>query len=421
MGGLRFLPVWLVAGFAVGLGAAVGVALASTVPAPGAATPAPAPVGATPAPSLPDVTDADDVACDGASLEERAGQVLVVGLPGVTAPDDPLVDEVARLGVGGVLITKTNVESEWQVRALVRSLRRASDRALLVTTDEEPGRVSSFGAVLGRTSSARTLAARGEPQDVRDFARDLGRQLSSFGVDADLAPVVDIDDGPAGGIIGDRSFSGDQDTVTAYGLAFSEGLAAAGVLPTAKHFPGHGRSHEDTHISGGHVDVPLEALRAEDLLPFIAQIQAGVPLVMVNHVAFSALDPALPASLASPTYELLRELGFEGVAMTDSVGMGAIHQTWDFHTSVVMAIRAGADAVLATDGNVAGVMRDALVAAVRNGELDEDRLDEAAARMLALKGEDPEPIVCRDVAPIPVMDLSQQVPRSVERDRSVLR
>lgn len=410
------------AGFAVGLGTAVGVALASSVAAPGAAAPAAAPVGATPAPSLPAVTDEDDVACDGASLEERAGQVLVVGLPGVTAPDDPLVDEVARLGVGGVLITKTNVESEWQVRALVRSLRRASERSLLVTTDEEPGRVSSFGALLGRTSSARTLAARGDPGHVRDFARDLGARLSSFDIDADLAPVVDVDDGPAGGVIGDRSFSGDPHMASAYGLAFSEGLAAAGVLPTAKHFPGHGRSHEDTHISGGHVDVPLEALRAEDLLPFIAQIEAGVPLVMVTHVTFGALDPTLPASLAEPTYDLLRELGFEGVAVTDSVGMGAVHQTWGFETSVVMAIKAGADAVLATDGNVAGVMRDALVAAVRNGELDEDRLDEAAARMLALKGEDPETVVCRDVPPTPVMDLpSRQVPRGVERDRSVLR
>lgn len=419
MGGGRLLAVCLMAGFAVGLGAAVGLALAEPTPE---HTPEHTPLtgmapdaGQTLARPAAD-TFAD---CDEAPLDERAGQVLVVGLPGVTATDDPLVDEVMDVGVGGVLLTDTNVEGEHQVRALIRTLRRAAQHSLLVTTDEEPGRVSSFGALLGRTSSARTLAARGEPRDVRGFARDLGAELASLGVDADLAPVVDVDDGPAGGIIGDRAFSGDPDTVTEYGLAFAEGLAAAGVHPTAKHFPGHGTSSVDSHIRRGSVEVPLRVLLKEDVPPFAALIEEGVPLVMVNHVAYEALDPELPASLAAPTYELLREEGFDGVAITDSVGMGAVHQTWDFDVSVVMAIEAGADAVLTTDGNHARRMRDALVKAVRSGDLDEDRLNEAAGRMLALKGEDADLVVCQAVGPAPVMNGSSgrthAAPSGIER------
>jgi len=391
VGGRVVLPVLLAVGFLVGLGTAVVIGVQSPAEAPALAADRPAPA---PPPTEP--------TCAGASLEQRAGQVLIVGLPGVLAPGDRLVAEVREVGVGGVFLTKANVENEWQVRELVRGLRGGARHGLLVVTDEEPGRVSSFGALLGRTSSARTLAARGDPADVRRFARDLGQSLAELGIDANLAPVVDVDDGPARGVIGDRSFSRDPERAAEYGLAFSAGLAAAGVLPTAKHFPGHGRSDVDSHWRLGVVDASLDELEASDLLPFAAQINAGVPLVMVGHVAYTALDPDLPASLAPPAYALLRRMGFDGVAITDSTGMGAVHRTWDFPSSAVMAVAAGADAVLATDGNHARAMRDALVEAVETGRVDADRLDEAAARVLALKGEDPMPVVCRGAEGPPV-------------------
>lgn len=380
----------LVLGFTVGLGIVVGVTIARPDQAPTAV--------AARAPVTPVMSE-----CTGAPLAERAAQTLVVGLPGVLVPEDPLVAEVLDVGVGGVLLTSGNVRDERQVRRLLGALRSSAPRGLLVTTDEEPGRVSSFRRLLGATSSARTLAARSARDDVAEVAHELGSALAELGVDASLAPVLDLDDGPARGVIGDRSFSADPEVATAYGLAFARGLAAAGVAPTAKHFPGHGRTRVDSHRTLAQVDATFEELLDEDLVPFIALIDAGVPLIMVNHVAYEALDPQLPASLARETYTLLRELGFQGVAITDSTGMGAIHRSWDFGTSAVMAIRAGADAVLTTDGARAAAMRDALVAAAESGELPRDRLDEAAARMLALKGRDPVPVVCRDVAPIPTM------------------
>lgn len=387
------LVAWgLLFGFVIGVGIAIGV---SSAPGPGAG-------GSSPVTRvIADLTDTTD--CSGAPLAERAAQTLVVGLPGVTDPDDPLVEEVLDVGVGGVLLTETNVVDEYQVRRLVRTLRTGSKHGLLVTTDEEPGRVSSFRSVLGPTSSARTLARRGEPADVRRFAAALGRELRDLGIDVALAPVVDLDDGPAGGIVGDRSFSADPDTSAEYGIAFAEGLASAGIAPTAKHFPGHGRSRVDSHRSFALADVSSDDLLDEDVVPFAALVEAGVPLVMVNHVAYTGLDPTLPASLAPAAYRLLRELGFQGVAITDSTGMGAVHRTWDFGTSAVMAVQAGADAVLTTNGAHAAAMRDALVAAAESGELARDRLDEAAGRMLALKGVDPQPVVCRGVAPVPAL------------------
>lgn len=393
-------------GLALVAGVTAGVALAwAAVPGEGMGTStevavpgdAPAAVAGAAATAAPSAAAIPTPSCTPAPLAERAGRVLVVGLPGVTDPDDPLIEEVMDVGVGGILLTKTNVDSEEQVAALVEALRRRADRPLVISTDEEPGRVSSFGELIGRSSSARTMAARDEPEDVRAFAADLGAELAGFDVDLALGPVVDLDDGPAQSVIGDRSFSADADEASAYALAFTRGLADAGVMAAPKHFPGHGRSTVDSHATASTVEVELDELAATDLVPFAEQITEGVPVVMLGHVAYEPLDPELPASLAPSAYALLRDLGFSGVAMTDSLGMGAVHRRWAFPESAVLSVTAGADAALTTDGNQARAMRDALVAAVEAGDLPQARLDEAVARMSHLAGADPAGIVCVDV------------------------
>jgi beta-N-acetylhexosaminidase len=324
-------------------------------------------------------------ACAALPLARRAALVLVVGMPDVTDPDDPLVDELVELGVGGVFLAGPNARSTDQVRALGDELQSGSAPRPLIATDEEWGRVSSFRDLLGSTSSPRTLAATRTPRQVRAAARDLGGSLADLGVDWNFAPVADLDDGPAGGVIGDRAFAAAPDTAGDYARAFARGLGAAGVLPTVKHFPGHGAvpGDVDPHSKTVESDASLAQLRDRHLRPFDKLITDGVPVVMLNHVTYTALDD-LPASMSPRAYGLLRDLGFEGVAITDSIGMGAIHRQWDFPQATVQAVRAGADAVLATDGNQARRMRNQLTRAVESGKLEEQRLNEAAARMLAL-------------------------------------
>lgn len=342
--------------------------------------------------------DERDTACTPAPLAERAARVLLVGLPSVTAPTDPLVTEVLDAGVGGVLLTHANVESAYQVRRLATGIVDAAPHPVLVATDEEPGRVTSFSALFGTTPSARRLAAGSTVEEVADFARELGADLASVGITLNLAPVADLDDGPARALVGDRSFSADPTEAAAYSLAFAQGMVASGVTPVVKHFPGHGRSRSDTHVELATVDASLRQLRGSDLRPFVDAIEAGVPAVMVGHVTYTRIDAVRPASLSPAVYDLLRDLGFRGVAITDSIGMGAVNLRWDFDAAAVQAIAAGADGVLATDGRQAVRMRDALVAAVRGGHLPAARLDEAAARMAALAGDDPAALTCRSVA-----------------------
>jgi beta-N-acetylhexosaminidase len=275
----------------------------------------------------------------------------------------------------------------------VSDIKARAGRPLVIATGEESGRVSTFRDVIGRTPTARTLAARPAPA-VEAVARDVGSKLAAIGVTLDLAPVVDLDGGPAGGLIGDRSFSADPTRTGTYGLAWARGLAAAHVTPTAKHFPGHGRAAGDSHLELLKVTAPLAELEASDVKPFAQLIGAGVPVVMLDHVAYTAFDPDLPASLAPAAYQFLRKLGFTGVAITDSVGMGAVNLRWGFGEAAVRAVAAGADAILTTDGTQAPVMRDAIVAAVKAGRIPEARLNEAAGRVVALAGGDARPLTC---------------------------
>jgi beta-N-acetylhexosaminidase len=305
---------------------------------------------------------------------------------------------VVDLGVGGVFLSHGSVQTAPQVRALADGLRARAGRPLLVSTDEEGGRVAVLRSLVGRAPSPRRLAAQSTPEQVRAHAAAVGGRLAGLGVDLDLAPVLDLDDGPAGGIVGDRSFGADPARAAAYGLAFARGLADAGVTPVVKHFPGQGRSTADTHRVPAVVPAPLADLQATDLVPFQRAVDAGAPVVMLNHLGYAALDGDVPASLSPRAYALLRSTGFRGVAMTDSVGMGAVNLRWDFPAAAVLAVGAGADAVLATDGAQAVRMRDALVTAVRTGRLPEVRLSEAAARVTALAGGDPVAMSCRPVS-----------------------
>jgi beta-N-acetylhexosaminidase len=330
--------------------------------------------------------------CTRASLEDRAALVLVVGLPGVTTADDPLVDRLAAIGVGGVMLRDANIRDDEQATELVVGLRERLGADLLVAVDEEGGRVSSMGALGASRTSARRLGQRGADAS-REAGAELGELAASVGIDWVFAPVADLDDGPASGVIGDRSFGGDPEDVAATAGAFAAGIRGAGVAVTAKHFPGHG-GDGDPH-AGDTVDpVSLDALQAEDLVPFRSLVADGAEAVMVGHVSYPTVWGDRPASLQPGAYALLRDLGFDGVAVTDALGMGAVHARFGFDRAPAMAVAAGADAVLVNQGDEVDVLHDGLVAAVRDGRLDESRLDEAVGRVLALRGQSPDGVVC---------------------------
>ncbi len=330
--------------------------------------------------------------------------MLLVGFRGLTVKDAaPTVADIADRGLGGVLLfdydTPTgtydrNVASPEQLRELVAGMRAAATIPLLVAIDEEGGQVDRLKARYGfpATVSQAELGARNDATNTRRRARAIGQTLAGLGIDLDLAPVVDLDVNPANPVIGalDRSFSADPDVVTRQGLAYLAGLHDAGVGGTLKHFPGHGSSTADTHL--GWVDV-TDTWTEREVVPFRDIIATGdVEAVLVAHVFDANLDPTYPASLSGAVIEgmLRRDLGFDGVVITDDLQMGALREVYGYATTVERAVIAGADILtianeqLYEPGIVATTI-DIVEAAVMANRIEPARIDDAWRRISTLK------------------------------------
>ncbi|MFH8519366.1 glycoside hydrolase family 3 protein [Streptomyces gelaticus] len=314
--------------------------------------------------------------------------VLQPGFTGTTAPDWVLrrVDE----GLASVALFGRNIRTPEQVAALTAQLR-AEREDILVAIDEEGGDVTRLEVRTG--SSFPGNLALGHVDDLgltRAVAQELGRRLAECGVNLNWAPSADVNSNPGNPVIGVRSFGADTQLVARHTAAYVEGLQAAGVAACTKHFPGHGDTAIDSHHALPRIDVDLETLHARELVPFRAAIAAGTKCVMSAHILLPALDPDHPATVSPRilTGLLREELGYDGLIITDAVEMQAIAATYGIEHGSVLAIAAGADALcvgggLKDDGTVLR-LRDALVRAVRSGELAEERLADAAARVRAL-------------------------------------
>ncbi|MGR8008358.1 glycoside hydrolase family 3 protein [Streptomyces hypolithicus] len=324
------------------------------------------------------------------TLTRDALAVLQPGFTGTTAPDWLL----RRVGEGltSVGLFGRNIASPAQLAALTAQLRAERDD-VLVAIDEEGGDVTRL-EVRGGSSFPGNLAlgAVDDTDLTRDVARELGRRLAECGVNLNWAPSADVNSDPGNPVIGVRSFGADPQLVARHTAAYVEGLQASGVAACTKHFPGHGDTAVDSHHAMPRIDVGLDTLHARELVPFKAAIAAGSKSVMSAHILLPALDPARPATLSPRilTGLLREELGYDGLIITDGMEMQAISATYGIERGSVLAIAAGADAIcvgggLADDETVLR-LRDALVAAVRDGVLPQERLADAAARVRALAG-----------------------------------
>ncbi|MFI0963038.1 glycoside hydrolase family 3 protein [Streptomyces sp. NPDC021080] len=322
------------------------------------------------------------------TLTRDALTVLQPGFTGTTAPDWLL----RRLGEGlaSVGLFGRNIASPEQLAALTAQLRAERDD-VLVAIDEEGGDVTRLEVRTG--SSFPGNHALGAVDDValtEQVARELGRRLAACGVNLNWAPSADVNSNPANPVIGVRSFGADTGLVARHTAAYVTGLQAAGVAACTKHFPGHGDTAVDSHHALPRIDADLSVLQSRELVPFRAAIAAGSRAVMSAHILVPALDPDRPATLSRRilTGLLREELGYDGLIVTDGMEMQAIAATYGIERGSVLAIAAGADAIcvgggLADDDTVRR-LRDALVSAVRSGELSEERLADAADRVRAL-------------------------------------
>ncbi len=321
----------------------------------------------------------------GDTLTRDALAVLQPGFDGTTAPD--WVRRRIGEGLASVALFGRNVVSEAQVTALTAQLRAEQDD-LLVAIDEESGDVTRLDVRTGSSFPGNhALGAVDDPGLTRAVARELGRRLAACGVNFDWAPSADVNANPDNPVIGVRSFGASPGLVARHTAAWVEGLQSTGVAACTKHFPGHGDTNVDSHHAVPRIDVDADTLHERELPPFRAAIAAGTRAIMSAHILVPALDPDRPGTLSRRILtELLRgELGYQGLIVTDGMEMRAIAGPYGLEHGVVLAIAAGADAICVGGGlcdeKTVLSLRDALVTAVRSGELPEERLADAAARV----------------------------------------
>ncbi len=315
-----------------------------------------------------------------------AGQMVVCAPAGATA-DTHLVRLIEEFQVGGVILFQRNCPSSDEVRSLTEAMQRRAELPLLVMIDQEGGRVMRLKERRFRLPSAREQAAR-HREEVEHDAYMLGKRFIEIGVNMNLVPVLDVDSNPANPIIGDRSYGRDPATVWTYAEAVWRGQKKAGILSCGKHFPGHGDTDNDSHLTLPIVRHERERLERIELEPFKRAIEAGFEALMIAHVLYPVLDPDEPASLSPAiTTELLRnELGFKGLILADDLEMKAISERYPLLDLVEKLVLAGNDLLpVCHSHELAMRVCRALVTLVERGRITENRMKASYDRIYAIK------------------------------------
>ncbi|MDO3381463.1 glycoside hydrolase family 3 protein [Gilvimarinus algae] len=332
------------------------------------------------------------------SLAEKVGQLFVLGFAGEDV--DYARSLVRDCHVGGFYLTQDNSPTPEKAKALndvlsYESQLRACDAPLLLAVDQE----GAWGVLVEYTTTGPGNLALGAADDVeltRQMHQVLASEMRTLGYNTILGPCADINANPDNPIIGVRSFGSDTPVVCRHVQAAVKGLQTA-VVSAAKHFPGHGDTGEDSHRLLPSVDKSLKSLTQTDLAPFQAAIDAGVPLIMTSHILYPHIDPANPATLSKILLRdiLRKEMGFQGLIITDSMNMWAMRKNYGPAEAAVKALAAGADLIMLSEehyeNNLGGYKDkqretiDGVIHAVRNRVLDEAIVDQALARVLSYK------------------------------------
>jgi beta-N-acetylhexosaminidase len=327
-------------------------------------------------------------------FERLAARCVIVGIQGLVPSADEL--DLVRRGVGGVILFRRNIETPRQVAELSVALKSAATGPLLISVDQEGGRVQRLRAPywselpsMRRVGEVDTIGGVSGMNGVA-IAERLGRvvaqELSACGIDQDYAPVLDVDTNPNNPVIADRSFGRDPARVARLGIAFAKGLEAGSVASCGKHFPGHGDTSQDSHKMLPRLAHDRERLWQVELVPFVAAARANLASVMTAHVQFESFD-RLPATLSPLSLSLLRrDVGFQGACISDDLEMTAIAETYGVIDAAELAIEAGCDAVLVCHTlALQHLAIDSITRGARSGPMPRDRLAEAAARMEKLQ------------------------------------
>lgn len=327
---------------------------------------------------------------DTMTLEEKVAQLFIIRPENIGATDSAELmtpELLERYPVAGFMLANQNIRSESQVTSFCNAMKAGRIPAF-VSVDEEGGTISRFANHsafnLPKYKSAEAVGSSGKPEDAFEMGDTIGQYLNRYGINMDFAPVADVNTNPDNPIIGNRAFSSDPVVADKMARAMAQGLQQNNVIPVYKHFPGHGDTAEDSHSKLAVSYKSLEQLETCEWLPYQA-LESDV-CVMIAHVALPKVTGNMtPATLSEEVIQnyLRQKLGFAGVIMTDGMEMGAITDTYSPGEAAVLAIRSGCDMILLPLRFEEAYT--AVLEAVKDGTLSEERINESIYRILTLK------------------------------------
>lgn len=331
---------------------------------------------------------------DSLSLRRRIGQRFIAHVPGNHVTQGAGSD-IVDVAPAGFILYPWNVASAEGARRLVDGLQFVASVvtpgiSLLIAADQEGGRVSTFRfPEFVQIPSAGIIGRFADPALVRSAAYLTSRQLREIGVNMNLAPVLDLFGRADATIIGDRSYGADAATVAGFVRPFLDASREAGVIATAKHFPGHGVTTVDSHLELPIVGVSRAELDTSHLVPFVEAIRAGVPAIMTGHLLFEQIDGYFPVTLSRIfLHGILRgELGYEGVVVTDGLEMAAIREHFSLEETLVRLFRYDVDLILLYDSYDVVDLVDTVELLLAQGRISEDDINRGVRRVLRMKRE----------------------------------
>ena len=319
------------------------------------------------------------------TLTEKIGQMVMIGLQG-TELDDDSIYMLRQFHFGGVILFQRNLESLDQTKRFINHIQRRADEKvpMFFAIDEEGGSVSRLGHLIAPAPSEADIGMTGDPAVARHWALETAKNLQSIGINVNFAPVADISRDS-------RSFGSDQKIAVDFVNNAAQGYEDGGVIYCLKHFPGIGRGVVDSHEEISAIDEPIEELQKNELAPFKKVIDTHPHdrfMIMATHIVFPAIDPDNSASMSSEvlTGLLRKQLGFDGIIITDDLEMGAAANHNTFRKMGVKAVKAGADiALICHEYLHEQDVYLGLLEAVEHGEISEERIDQSVRRILRAK------------------------------------
>ena len=327
---------------------------------------------------------------DSMSLKEKIGQLLIVGFEGIELNNDieVLIDDYK---VGGVILFSRNITDSNLTFKLINDIKQKNLQGnipLLISVDEEGGRVSRLTKEFKELPSAKTIGSINNRDISFGYGKIIGQRLNSLGFNLDFAPVLDINSNPKNPVIGDRAFGADKERVTKNSMQVINGLNEEKIIPVVKHFPGHGDTSIDSHEGLPIVDKTKEDLESLELVPFKNAIEKNIDSIMVGHILFNKIDKEYPATMSKQiiTKILREELDFNGVVFSDDMTMGAIIQNHTIEQASIKFLESGGDILLICHGrDNPKLVFEAIEKAVDNSIINESEINQKVYRILNLK------------------------------------